>query len=178
MAERSYSPRYIQREEFEVFSRRVEHGFTEVSDALAALGGKIDSISGRGVPWGPVISAAGLLLSVITAVGAVAWFGIDNRIAAIDRAVERHIDLEGHPSTISQMRAMEGRVEANSRVVQNLDAVLQREMRLLGDPIKQQIEMYQRYDEERAQARLQYLDGRFLDVTRRLEILEGVAPRK
>lgn len=123
------------REDVEKLSDEVHSGFSGLNRGLTDLGDKL-SAKDR-TPWGVVISAITLMVTIISLIGylgvAMPLQGLAAEVSGQSEMLFDHITSAGHP-------AITEKVESNSVSITDLDTTLQREMRLLDRAMQESLQ--------------------------------------
>lgn len=146
--------RFIPREEFEAFERRVEQGFVNVERTLENIERKLDSRAGT--DWKAIFSGLGVFATIVGLIGTLVAWGISLQVSAIGSRLEAHERSQGHVGSLTALTKLEATVEANLRRFIDYDTSLQRQFSLRDD---------------RLDARLDALRANDGNITRRIDEL-------
>ncbi len=167
---------------------------------LATIGSKIDSLgsavqtlakdvnSSKGTPWGVLIGAGGLMLSLITAIGGAALTPLYQSDAYNSQLLKDHMKAEGHPAALRAYAGLEKdvhRIDARhlelKKDIENLDTVLQREMRALDqisatrlDNLDTVLQREMRFLDDIQTARRQAIEARVASTEKHLSGRDGM----
>lgn len=99
-------------------ARSLEGFASETRTAIQNLSQKM--ADGQKTPWGVLFAGMSVLLTIISLVGGLVAYGVNEKINANHEAHFRHESLEAHPTALKQMGAHSERLKAlEQRVVGN-----------------------------------------------------------
>ncbi len=167
---------------------------------IATIGSKIDSLgsavntlakdvnSSKGTPWGVLIGAGGLMLSLITAIGGAALTPLYQSDSYNSALLKDHMESDGHPTALRAYAGLEKdvhRIDARhielKRDIENLDTVLQREMRALDqisatrlDNLDTVLQREMRFLDDIQTARREAIEARVANAEKHLSGRDGM----
>jgi len=111
----------------------------------------------RNTPWPTLISIAGLMVVI----GGLALSPVVTQVGGISAELENHKHQEGHPHMVERVQHAMSRIDANAEGIQQMDDVLQREMRLLDDVLQREMRLLA----DQQGVDLEWIRARITDLT-------------
>ncbi len=120
----------------------LESGFKHVLDELRGL--RIDLTKSQRTPWGTLGTWAGVVLTAAGLIGGLVAYGLNGKIDYLLENQQAHAEIEAHPGQLRNQGENEQRIHHLEKSIEQLDTVLQREMRLLDSETDTRVEQLDR----------------------------------